>query len=273
MTDKDRIPNLVLDLLLDLGRDESENSPFDAGDCLITLAPYDHINRLHGDTWDAVTEGVSIEDLVALVRGLAIAEKQLRWCGGSVSAVIWTFRRLEWRDKARADQLADWILQYSENPYEPYGSDRGSARSVAEVNRQREARLARNEAHTAREKRQKEQAAIRRCDRAVAAEEHSRSQAIHSSERSELLEDLGKADLPAKLRHLVSDTEHPLSWYPKAWAELTDSEVSQLPVVLVDGLKARLADRKRGPWRQLYKQLIGIPKSPLPHSTFSGDSQ
>ena len=273
MTDKNRIPKHVLDELIDLGRDDNTDAPLDAGSSLDHLVPYDHINRLHWEAWDAVTEGLSIEDLVALVRGLAIAEKQLRWCGGSVSAVIWTFRTVEWRDKAQADQLADWILQYSDNPYEPYGSNRGSARSVAEVNRQNEARRARSEAHAEREKRQKEQAAIRRRDRAVATEEHSRSQAVRSTERAELLTDLGKADPRAKLQHIASDTEHPLSWYPNTWADLTDVEVSELPVDLVDALKDRLADRKRGPWRRLYRRLIGTPERPLAQNTFSGDGQ
>lgn len=273
MTDKNRITKHVLDLLIALGRHDNANQQLDAGSNLANLAPYDQINRLHWEAWNAVTEELNIEDLVALVRGLAIAEKQLRWCGGSVSAVIWTFRALAKRDKARADQLADWILSYSDNPYTPYGSSRGSARSVAEVNRQNEAFRLRRQAVAERENLQKEQDVIRRRDRAVAAEEHSLSQKNRSTERAALLESLANAAPHEKLQYIVSDAEHSLSWYPDIWSKITDAEVLELSISLVDGLKGRLSERKRGPWRQLYKQLVRIPGNHLAENTLSGGEQ
>jgi len=273
MTGERTIPKRLVELLIELdhGLGVTPSSSYEA--ILSELVPHDDINRLHWHSWDAATDGLSVDDHEALVRGLAMAEKGLRWCGGSVSAVIWTYRSFERKAQQRANALADWILEYSDNPYEPFGYSRGTARSFDAVRRQNETRKARSEAHKERELQQQKEAVIRRRDRAAAADEHNRTQEALSAERAELITRLRTATLAERLKHIVCDATHPLSWYPDAWAELTDAEVSELPVALVDGLEARLADRKRGPWRQLYKRLIGMPAARPAQHTFSGDTQ
>jgi len=272
MTNVQAISPRVLELLVELGRASVDEITSVSDKLLSELAPHDHINRLHWNSWDAVTEGLGSDDHEMLVRGLAVAEKGLRWCGGSVSAVIWTYRSFETKAPERANALADWMLKYSDNPYVPFGYSRGSACSLDEVRRQNEARRERSEAHKKREKQQQEQAAIRRCKRADHAAEHVRIQQARSVERENVLGELGDAPLVSRLKRIASDLQHPPSWYPDDWAELTDEEISNLPNALINHLKARLADRKRGPWRRLYRRLAAVPVCSSLQNALSGDA-
>jgi len=272
MTGERTIPRRLVELLVELGHGPGVDPSSSCEAVLTELAPHDYINRLHWRSWDAATDGLSVDDHEALVRGLAMAEKGLRWCGGSVSAVIWTYRSFERKAQQRSDALADWILEYSDNPYEPFGYNRGTARSLDAVRRQNEAHEARREAHKERELRQQKEAAIRRRDRAAAADEHTRAQEALSAERAELITRLRTGPLTERLKHIICDATHPLSWYPDEWAELTDSQLSELPADMVSSLKTRLSDRKRGPWRRLYKRLIGMPAARPAQHTFSGDT-
>lgn len=92
----------------------------------------DEINNLHWSDWDLVTQTLETEDLISLIRALTVAEHRFSWTGGSVSAVIWTFRDLEKRQHKQSDLLADWILHRTSNPYEPFGRNNKGAKSLDE---------------------------------------------------------------------------------------------------------------------------------------------
>ena len=69
------------------------------------------INRLHWVKWEAATESLSQEDCEHLMRGLVIAERQLKWLGGSVAAPIWIIRVYEQRFSPAHINLARWVLE------------------------------------------------------------------------------------------------------------------------------------------------------------------
>src|SRR5437867_3678626 len=103
--------------------------------CLEEFRQRSDINRLHWRDWDQVTESLSNEELVHLLKALTVAENRLTWLGGSVAACIWVFRELERRDLLLSLQLADWILPRTGNPYVPFGRPNFGARSVEEYRR------------------------------------------------------------------------------------------------------------------------------------------
>ena len=71
---------------------------------------YSEITRLRPETWYSAVESLSTEDLVALIKCLTVAERRLEgWKAGSVSPVIWLFRRLAALDSNLADSIVDWI--------------------------------------------------------------------------------------------------------------------------------------------------------------------
>src|SRR5437762_2816020 len=125
------IPPAVVNDLIALGRlDDSLSVKRDQ--LLGRLKPFDLVNRFGWDRWYEIADTLSEVELRNLARGLTAAELELHWCGGSVAGVIWAYRRFESRFPDKADELANWVLARSENPYAPFGRMRAGARSVAE---------------------------------------------------------------------------------------------------------------------------------------------
>ena len=73
-------------------------------------------------------------DLAALIKTLTVLEERLpEFRAGSVSPVIWLFRRLSDRSPADLTPLVDWVLAHTQNPYLPFGTSNFGARSSAEL--------------------------------------------------------------------------------------------------------------------------------------------
>jgi hypothetical protein len=92
-----------------------------------------HFMRQRPDFWYSLADSLPEAELEALVRAITIAERDYpEFGGGSVSGVIWAFRRLQYRTHNNLDSLADWILAHTNNPWAPFGSSNYGARSLAE---------------------------------------------------------------------------------------------------------------------------------------------
>ena len=125
------IPPAVVKDLIALG--SLDDSPSVKRDQLLArLKPFDRVNRLGWAPWYELADTLSEIELRNLVRGLTIVELELDWCGGSVAGVIWVYQRFESRFPDKADEVANWVLARSKNPYAPFGRMRAGARSVSE---------------------------------------------------------------------------------------------------------------------------------------------
>jgi hypothetical protein len=125
------LPPVVVNDLIALGG--LNNGPSAARrELLARLKSFETVNNVGWDRWSDATQGLTELELRNLVRGLTSAELELHWCGGSVASVIWVYQCYKSRFPDMADQLADWVLARSENPYVPFGKMRAGARSVAE---------------------------------------------------------------------------------------------------------------------------------------------
>jgi len=83
------------------------------------------------DLWYRVADTLNTRDLVALIKCLTIAERELKgWGGGSGSAVIWLFKRLLEIDHDDRARLIDWILEHTRNDYVPFGTINYHAKSL-----------------------------------------------------------------------------------------------------------------------------------------------
>ncbi len=116
-----------------------------------------HFMRQSPEFWYSVADSLSDAELEALIRALTVAERDFPpFGGGSVSGVIWTFRRLEQRKKGGLDALADWVLAHTANDWAPFGGSNYGTRSLAELaayrrraaERQAAARKLEDERHT-----------------------------------------------------------------------------------------------------------------------------
>jgi hypothetical protein len=172
------IPTIFLRRLIAIG----ESQDFSELRQLFAEFPPDsvgHFMRQSPQFWYSIADSLSDLELEALIRALTVAERDFpSFGGGSVSGVIWTFKRLDQRKAGGIDALADWILARTANDYVPFGRSNGGARSLAELDAYRhrvaERRISRQRAeeerHTTAAERKAERAthdifsAIRRKD-------------------------------------------------------------------------------------------------------------
>jgi hypothetical protein len=75
--------------------------------------------------WYSISESLKREEIIALIKTFTIAEKIIDgWKAGSVSPVVWLFKKLKERTKSDQKELFDWIIDNTENVYLPTGSMR-----------------------------------------------------------------------------------------------------------------------------------------------------
>ena len=126
------IPPEFLDFLIAIG----ESGRLD--DCLQIPDKFPglrsgQVMRLHFADWYAVADALETGRLVALIKALTVAERIVPgFKAGSVSAVIWLFRKLAERAYPESGALASWIVANTDNGYLPYGSLRTSERQRTE---------------------------------------------------------------------------------------------------------------------------------------------
>lgn len=95
---------------------EPEINAVNIGKYLETLFNNVRMSAYHWKSWNDACDELSIEDHIALFKGLLFAEYFTGWGRGSVSPVIWTFNRLSERSQYRdIKSLHDWAGQYSNN--------------------------------------------------------------------------------------------------------------------------------------------------------------
>jgi hypothetical protein len=241
-------PHVVVDLckLGELGEPESA----EAVATLRRLAPWDDVNRQTWQTWDKVTDGLDTATLASLVRGLVLAEEALKWLGGSVSGVIWTYRALQKRDPDAAEAVADWGGDRTTNSWVPF-----RRRSEGELAARRAVAAAR-EANKKRIEKEQEGAKRRQIEHSQAAREHAAATVRDSHERAGFLQGLADRPLADRLQAMLADRDHPVSWFPETWATEAMLEAANLNPRLRAQLIERLAGWHKGPWRKLCEALV-----------------
>lgn len=106
--------------LIEIGRAVEGHSEA-VGQLMRGLGREEWINTLMPKEYLAQAQRLPLTDLICLIQGLVTAEARLHWSGGTAASAIRLFRILDERYAARADQLGDWILQHTKNPYLPCG--------------------------------------------------------------------------------------------------------------------------------------------------------
>lgn len=244
----------IVEVLLALGQ-IGDGQSVKRDTLLAKLKPLDRVNRLGCDAWYPVAERLPEDKLKYLVRGLTIAEMELDWYGGSVAGVIWVFRNYESRFPKESNELADWVLARSENPFVPFGRMRGSVRSVAEYH----AHLAAKSRRQEEGKQERENAQRYKKIRAEVRRrlEHERRilQEAHNRARNELIAQLKDLSPEERLEHITWDDFHPLSFYPANFADVESHALQRLDRETRGRLLDKLAVRRTGTWRELLKKL------------------
>jgi hypothetical protein len=246
-------PAVVSDLIALGSRDTSRSGERDQ--LLARLKPFGRVNCLGWDRWSEAADRLREAELRNLVRGLTTAELELGWCGGSVSGIISVYRSYESRFPDRADELADWVLARSENPYVPFGTMRAGARSVAEYRAYLSAKSRWHDESKQEQEDARRHKHIRAAVRNRLAQERRLLQAAHSRARVELTSQLQDLPIKERLEHMAWDDFHSLTFYPASYAKFDRRAFEQLDVGTRKRLIDKIAARRKGVWKKLYERL------------------
>jgi len=284
----------VLDKLVAIGRSDPDSEQ--VASLLEQIKHKDEVNRLSWTEWDAVTKAMPTEDVVALAKGLALAESRLRWCGGSVAAVIWVFRELRRRDPGTAEAVAEWIgTQWVKAGYENYWAHfpdpqelrhRRETREVTGENDAIEDELKQGWSVLAWEKRkhewlvrEREELRNRRERQRQEDERRAREQSLvdeleklkseelslttqlnrfrRAEDRRRLLREAESMSLMERLQ-LVADRDFDIGFYPEEWAHVEAQLLASLSQEVRQKLIGKLRERKKGPWKSLVDHLLEL---------------
>lgn len=89
--------------------------------------------RLAPHSWYAVAASLDDAQLIACIKALTVLERLPNFCAGSVSPVIWLFRKLSERSADDLTIVINWVLSHTDNSYLPFGSHNFGAKSLAEM--------------------------------------------------------------------------------------------------------------------------------------------
>jgi hypothetical protein len=246
------IPLEVIPILIRIGN-SADLDELLAAQLLNSIGKFDAINR-QWQAWDEIIKPMRTDDLVALTKGLTLAESHHSWSGGSVAAVIYVFREIQRRDSTLAYEMANWILPRTSNSWVPFGSHNWSALSVEEyrdaMQRQAERKRDRAANEKAREVRAKAERERRRQSYKDRREQKEET-------RKKLITELTRLTIEDQLRHLATDTTYALELYPTCLADAaTEPILKSLAEETRLALWKRVKERKRGPWKTFNGRLL-----------------
>jgi hypothetical protein len=248
------IPTNVVETLVEIGRSGDPDDPTTAA-YLDAIGRFDSINREHWRAWDEITDQLPTPDVVALTKGLVLAERHHRWNGGSVAAAIWTFRTIRRRDSSAADDVANWILPRTQNPWVPFGGQTHGARSVEEYRHAERWRGERIAAGLAAERESQERAEAERIVRKAQRERSAQDR--DSDIRQRMIAELNDLTIEEQLYRLATDVRYSVEFYPTRIAGAATKKVmDSLDEKTRLALWMKLKGRKRGPWSRLKRRVV-----------------
>lgn len=268
-------PNVIA-RLIELGRSE----PKDEADIQDKLGNLEFCSRqisAHWTEWRAVTQPMTSDELIAITKGLTLAEKCPRWLyRGSVSPVINVYNEIDGRgDYELSWNTAKWVIEHSDNPYAPFGHM--PRRWLFE------ARLARyqvdqcplpkrgylsgdlsNEYEATKKRRsqasiqQDQQDLLARRQRRLSDRENHETRRRLAHEAWIVLRS-NTQDLTALARlQYIATTNYPINQFPREYFEVSDDMLAALPLETTRALIQRLAGRRSDPWRKLLTRLTTL---------------
>ncbi len=221
------------------------------------LRRYDSINRKGRDFWQAAAADLPDEEIANLTRGLAYVETEFRWTGGSASGVIWLFQVLTNRNAnvALLDNLSEWILAKTWNPYNPFGTTVSlGARNYSEYMEWSSLRALAIGRYAKRDTEMEDIAkAERQLRRKMAA---AGAEARNTQVRMNIIESLNLLPVAEKLERISSDPTYPPQFFPTSIAASATQEVlAALPEKVRVELARRLKGKRKGAWGSFSKRL------------------
>ena len=263
------VPQQIINKLIELGRRENIDDPSVSAD-FVQFCPYEYLGRVHWREWYPVCENLSTDDHIALLKAVVMAMRYSGWDGGSVAPGIWIYNKLtEKVPSSIANEIAQWIIERSDNEYMYFGSCRdrelfiNNRQSIAAGTTMLALKLDAAAAYAQREraqheiqKQQQEAKVLRLQQKEKNAAEHY----LRKIENFELWQQMvGKAEQLDEIARLCLILEYPhmpLLCFPSEWAEMAPETLRKIEQNTRNLLTKRITGKMSPPWVQLCKQLI-----------------
>jgi hypothetical protein len=236
--------------------------------------------------------------LIGFIKMLTIAENTYAH-GGSVSPVIWLFRKAVEKDGfhyhmsgnmygvslltrdfqrqpgTQSENLADWILSHATNPYLPFGTQTVHSKNVRDLYVEAAEWTRRAEEYGKRKAEEDAAAKARRLDRAASHEQTLAEQAKLKTQRDQLLDELKRLPMPEMVKKIVQHSEHPVFFYESLLTSLTVTDLIALPSALRTTLVDYLEPIKHGKLHKLKERMKTeiSEQSPAPYSSPAAGSE
>jgi hypothetical protein len=232
----------LITMLIDVGK---------TGEVPAWLKPFNRFYIGNPPTSWQIADRLSFENLVFLIKGLTLAQKEFSWIGGDKTRVIWLFQYVEEHYPEAVESIANWVLEHRGNEYIPYGVSglymptHAENMELAEEYKQQWISRQRQIAYENEEMRQR--AERNRLERANTARDRG------TDRHTLLLAKLARMSHEEQLEYIANDNQYSIGMYPKS--------IATAPLGNVDAnLKWRLLDKivgkLRGPWSKFRKRLI-----------------
>jgi hypothetical protein len=248
------VPLAVISDLIELGQCDDANANL-RDKILARLKQFERVNWLGRNVWSPIMESLDEARSRNLVRGLALGELLLNWSGGSAASVIWAFQVFQRRFANGSEELADWILRRSENPYAPFGTMRAGVRSISEYRSYLAAKTQHRKDGEQAQERRKILKQVKLAVRRRLAAERLVLQDAHRRARQDLVDEVHRLPVKQRLEHIAWDDFHSLVFYPSSFADVTREQLAELDMDTRQRLLDKMAARHKGAWLRASKRL------------------
>ena len=215
-----------------------------------------YVNLSRG--WDKICRSLSVQEIVNLLKTMVVAEKKLKWIGGSCSSAIWIFDELEARSRQACCRITPWIVGYSTNIYVPYGTALFRSRSYHEYCAYIKDREERSIKHKKLEAIWQEEAKKRIIEKRLNHEQRMEEQLRYNQIREDRLASLQPLTAAQRLRAIALDNERPLLYYPNEYAAVAESEIRGMEEDTFNMIFNRTKVYKRTCWYALCEKMKKI---------------
>ncbi|NTW22722.1 hypothetical protein HGA34_04270 [Candidatus Falkowbacteria bacterium] len=195
-----------------------------------------------------------LEDLVNLMRGLAIIETQVEYGFGSTTVMGKLLNILISRtrhDETLLNHFVDWALANRTNPYIPFGTNVPiEIKSIKEL-------AAHDKKHWEHiekmEKEKIERSRIAKEKKIKIIQEHKNNANLKNQERDKIIENLSRLDVMNRFAYIIR-SEKPIDFFPEKYAKVSSKDLAKIPKITIELLSQKLKYSKRNSdWKKLQK--------------------
>ena len=207
------------------------------------------------DEWRHIAAQYSTSVLSQIIRILVIAERELKWTGGSVAATIWLFREYQARPDSEAERLVAWVLRNRGNMYLPFGMIT-SARTLPDWVAQEATKPLRRVAHEEHHRYLHAMKLTRVNWRRERVQIRRREAADRKTQIGDLLAKITAMDPIDRLTLLAADYSIPLGAIPENLIILCLEAADKLSNEVRIDLARRIDRRQSRHWKELRARLL-----------------